>query len=95
MVLIIMMISVGKYWTPKVPRKPEEMKLKLSKVFQFGEKIPRHKMPKGTRTIGTPWADVNKQDEKDPLYRSRLVAQEVTKGSGLMSSSRLCQVYQL
>ena len=25
---------------------------------------------------------VNKQDEENPLYRSRLVAQEVKKGSG-------------
>ena len=39
-------------------------------------------MPKGTRTIGTRWVDVNKQDEENPLYRSRLVAQEVKKGSG-------------
>ena len=41
-----------------------------------------HKMPKGTRSIGTRWVDVNKQDEENPLYRSRLVAQEVKKGSG-------------
>ena len=41
----------------------------------------RHKMPKGTRTIGTRWVDVKKQDEENPLYRSCLVAQEVKKGS--------------
>ena len=39
-------------------------------------------MPKGTKTIGTRWVDVNKQDQESPLYRSRLVAQEVKKGSG-------------
>ena len=50
--------------------------------FPVWEKILRHKMPKGTRTIGTRWVDVNKQDEENPLYRSRLVAQEVKKGSG-------------
>ena len=37
-------------------------------------------MPKGTNY--TRWVDVNKQDEENPLYRSRLVAQEVKKGSG-------------
>ena len=61
--------------------------------FPVWEKIPRHKMPKGTRTIGTRWVDVNKQDEENPLYRSRLVAQEGLRF--LMSSSRQCQVYQL
>ena len=37
--------------------------------FPVWEKIPRHKMPKGTKTIGTQWVDVNKQDEENPLYK--------------------------
>ena len=73
---ITTMISVEKLWCR------EEMKWKSSKVFPVWEKIPRHKMPKGTRTIGTRWVAVNQQDEENPLYRSRLVAQEAKKGSG-------------
>ena len=30
----------------------------------------------GKKPIGTRWTDINKQDEIDPLYRSRLVGQE-------------------
>ena len=43
---------------------------------------PQAQDAKGPRTIGTLWVDVNKQDEENPPYRSRLVAQEVKKGSG-------------
>ena len=32
--------------------------------------------PKNMRVIGTRWVDVNKGDEANPYYRSRLVAQE-------------------
>ena len=43
---ITMMISVGKFWTPKVSRKQEEIKLKSSKVFQFGKRFPGTRCPK-------------------------------------------------
>eukprot|EP00971_Amphidinium_carterae_P156077 3094512-Amphidinium_carterae.1 len=33
--------------------------------------------PTGAKIIGTRWVDVNKQDDTDPLYRSRLVAKEI------------------
>ena len=46
------------------------------------EKIPRSQMPSGIKTIGTRWVDVNKQDEENPFYRSRLVGQEIKRGSG-------------
>ena len=36
----------------------------------------------GMKTIGTRWVDVNKQDEENPFYRSRLVGQEIKRGSG-------------
>ena len=54
--------------------------VKINESFPVWEKIPRHKMPKGVRTIGTRWVDVNKQDGENPFYRSRLVAKEVKKG---------------
>jgi hypothetical protein len=31
---------------------------------------------------GTRWVDVNKGDKSNPLYRSRLVAQELERGDG-------------
>ena len=33
----------------------------------------------GKKPIGVRWVDVNKGDEKNPEYRSRLVAREVNK----------------
>ena len=34
----------------------------------------------GKARIGTRWVDVNKGDETNPEYRSRLVAKEINKG---------------
>ena len=56
--------------------------VEIIESFPVWDKIPRHKMPKGTKTIDMRWVDVTKQDEENPFYRSRLVAQEVKKGSG-------------
>ena len=38
--------------------------------------------PAHTRIIGTRWVDVNKQDDEQPLYRSRLVGQELKSDGG-------------
>ena len=56
--------------------------IKIIEDMGVWEKIPRSQMPSGMRTIGTRWVDVNKQDEENPLYRSRLVGQEIKRGSG-------------
>ena len=72
----------GKVLDAKGVEKARKDEIEIIESFPVWEKIPRHKMPKGVRTIGTRWVDVNKQDEENPLYRSRLVAQEVKKGSG-------------
>ena len=72
----------GKVLDAKGVEKARKDEIEIIESFPVWEKIPRHKMPKGTRTIGRQWVNVNKQDEENPLYRSRLVAQEVKKGSG-------------
>ena len=36
--------------------------------------------PRGVKVIGTRWVDVNKGDERQPNYRSRLVAKEIRTG---------------
>ena len=72
----------GKILDSKGVEQARKDEVEIIESFPVWEKIPRHKMPKGVRTIGTRWVDVNKQDEENPLYRSRLVAQEVKKGSG-------------
>ena len=56
--------------------------IKIIEDMGVWEKIPRSQMPSGMKTIGTRWADVNKQDEETPLYRSRSVGQEIKRGSG-------------
>lgn len=71
----------GKVLDTELVQKARMDEIKIIQGFPVWEKIPRSKMPKGVKTIGTRWVDVNKQDEENPLYRSRLVAQEVKKGS--------------
>ena len=61
----------GKVLDTKGVEKARRDEVEIIEHFPVWEKIPRHKMPKGTRTIGTRWVDVNKQDEENPLYRSR------------------------
>ena len=56
--------------------------IKIIETMKVWEKIPRSQIPAGMKTIGTRWVDVNKQDEENPLYRSRLVGQEIKRGSG-------------
>ena len=56
--------------------------IKIIETMKVWEKIPRSHIPPGMKTIGTRWVDVNKQDEENPLYRSRLVGQEIKRGSG-------------
>ena len=56
--------------------------IKIIEDMGVWEKIPRSQMQSGMKTIGTRWVDVNKQDEENPLYRSRLVGQEIKRGSG-------------
>ena len=56
--------------------------IKIIEDMGVWQKILRSQMPSGMKTIGTRWLDVNKQDEENPLYRSRLVGQEIKRGSG-------------
>ena len=72
----------GKILDPKGVEKARKDEIKIFEGMKVWEKVPRSSVPSGTKIIGTRWVDVNKQDEKDPLYRSRLVAQEIKKGAG-------------
>ena len=56
----------------------EARKEEVSTINEMGvwEVIPR---PKGEKVITTRWVDVNKKDEANPKYRSRLVARELKK----------------
>ena len=56
----------GKVLDTKGVEKARRDEVEIIESFPVWEKIPRHKMPKGTRTIGTRWVDVNKQDEEEP-----------------------------
>ena len=72
----------GKELLPEKVEKARKDEIDIVESMGVWEKIPRSKVPKGTKIIGTRWVDVNKQDETNPLYRSRLVAQEIKRGSG-------------
>ena len=56
-------------------RKAEMVYFKKMNVY---EKVPKSECDKesGKAPRGVRWVDVNKQDEKYPLYRSRLVAKD-------------------
>ena len=56
----------------------EARKEEVSTINEMGvwEVIPR---PKGEKVITTRWVDINKKDEANPKYRSRLVARELKK----------------
>ena len=66
----------GKELLPEKVEKARKDEIDVVESMGVWEKIPRSQVPKGTKIIGTRWVDVNKQDETNPLYRSRLAAQE-------------------
>ena len=72
----------GKELLAEKVEKARQDEIDIVESMGVWEKIPRSKVPKGTKIIGTRWVDVNKQDETNPLYRTRLVAQEIKRGSG-------------
>ena len=72
----------GKVLDTKGVQQARKDEIKIIEDMGVWEKTPRSQMPAGMKTIGTRWVDVNKQDEENPLYRSRLVGQEIKRGSG-------------
>ena len=71
----------GKVLDTQGVRQARKDEIKIIEDMGVWEKLPRSQMP-SMKTIGTRWVDVNKQDEENPLYRSRLVGQEFKRGSG-------------
>ena len=74
----------GKILDPELVRlaRQEEMDaFKKHEVFTF---VPLAECytATGKGPIGTRWVDVNKNDEANPEYRSRCVAQEIKRGPG-------------
>ena len=72
----------GKVLDTQGVRQARKDEIKIIEDMGVWEKIPRSHMPSGMKTIGTRWVDVNKQGEENPLCRSRLVGQEIKRGSG-------------
>lgn len=71
--------------TPLDPVKVAEARRAETKHFadmNVYTRVPRsHQAQTGGSTISTKWVDVNKQDDNDPLYRSRLVGREYRVGA--------------
>ena len=72
----------GKELLPEKVEKARKDEIDVVESMGVWEKIPRNQVSKGTKIIGTRGVDVNKRDETNPLYRSRLVAKEINRGSG-------------
>ena len=79
--------GIRQYWDdlsgkPLIPELVEKARLEeLGEIAKHGvyEKVPLDECWKfmGKPPIGTRWVDVNKGDDQNPDYRSRLVAQEI------------------
>ena len=79
--------SVESFWDDLSGKSLDRERVKAARVEELGE-LAKHrvyvKVPIaecwssiGKEPIGTRWVDVNKGDESNPDYRSRLVAQEI------------------
>ena len=68
----------GTMLDPDLVMEARKAEMVFFKKMNVCEKVPKSDCYKetGKAPIGVRWVDVNKQDEKDPLYRSRLVAKD-------------------
>ena len=66
----------GKPLRPELVQEARKEEVSTIKEMGVWEVIPR---PKGEKVISTRWVDINKKDEANPKYRSRLVARELKK----------------
>ena len=85
----------GKVLDTKGVEKARKDEVEIIESFPVWEKIPRYKMPKGTKTIGTRWWMRTSKMKKIHSTEAAQVTQEVKKGSGFDEFFRLRQVYQL
>ena len=68
----------GAYLDPKMVRKARAAEIEYVRTMKLYTKVPIEECIKiiGKQPIAVRWIDVNKQDEANPLYRSRLVGKE-------------------
>ena len=71
----------GKALRPELVRKVRQEEIEYFKAMKVFDKVPISEGIKNTgkQPIGVRWVDVNKQDEDNPKYRSRLVAKEIKR----------------
>ena len=69
----------GKTLFPDLVRRAREEEMKHIKDMDVYCKVPITQCIEstGSKPIGTRWVDINKSDDDDPQYRSRLVAKEI------------------
>ena len=66
----------GKPLRPELVQEARKKEVATINEMKVWDVIPR---PSGERVITTGWVDINKKDEANPKYRSRLVARELKK----------------
>ena len=80
---------VAQYWDDLSGKRLEPEQVQRARIEELGE-LAKHKVytkvpleecwhATGQEPIGTRWVDVNKGDDVNPVYRSRLVAQEINR----------------
>ena len=69
----------GKTLHPDLVKRAREEEMNHIRNMDVYCKVPIEEciQPTGNQPIGTRWVDLNKSDDNDPRYRSRLVAKEV------------------
>ena len=77
--ICIGVMSQGKTVHPDLVKRAREEYMKHIRNLNVYCKVPIEQCVKATgkSPIGTRWVDINKSDDANPQYRSRLVAKEV------------------
>ena len=80
----------GAWLDPEAVRQARRLEIEYIKKMKVWNVIDRAEATRrGILVIGTKWVDINKGDIKQPIHRSRLVAQEynTSKEGGLFAST--------
>ena len=73
--------ATGNALRPDLARCAREEEIEYFRKMEVYFKVPSSECVKATeeKPIGARWVDINKQDEPNPKYRSRLMAKEIKK----------------
>ena len=83
----------GGYLDPKLIRQARKEEIIELHKYEVYEKRPIEECLRvtGKKPVGIRWVDINKGDELNPEYRSRIVAKDLKTKRDLLIPSRQCR----